>query len=639
MTVTDRPSPPSTFPADRYQRLAPLGRDGTGGVVAAWDVALARPVALKTLPPAPDTAGPGAMAAVPPPPHPAFVAVHEVWSAPRDRQLVMERVFGLSLARALQDGPLPHPAACAWIGQLAQALGAAHAAGQAHGHLRLSQLMLTPPQPTPVQDEDHCARLLRQTPPGELSHWRLRVLGLGLPRPAPAGLADMQDPATRDAQALVPLLRQCLLPPSRATVPPATPVPPDWPAALRQLLDPRWPGLRPLQPADLGPLAERLRQLAHTPDASTVAAAPPGLPGPAPVWAGACAPPPRPGRMSPRWPWAVAVALLSTLVAGATALWMQSRPRSDAGRDATLRLPVNWLPPAPELQLILRQVDLWLAARDDHTAPLRALSTLQPLTQAPAPPHAGLAAARSLAHALQHAQNPGQPAAREQARYWAALALALDGRLARAHLAQAHALWLQQDADGARAACLRARQLDPHDPLALALHADLLAAALEPAPPAAPPQPVDPLDQTQEVLAQALQRLPPTALWHSAHGTVLGLQGRWGLAAQAQQQALDRVDTSAGRTAVARPQARLAGALAHLPGQATASRTALAAAMGQASDDPEVQYQAAVVAALLGEPALVRRRLQRALAGGYPLTLAQREPALRRWMPQPAGTP
>ena len=143
----------------RYAILAPLGRGGMGIVYLARELGppetkAARPlVALKILPPRKASAEPRTRTrflremdlgrAVPA--HPNIARQLEAGTANGVNYIAMEFVPGETLkAMVAGAGPLPVPEAARLFVQLADGLGAAHAAGLVHRDLKPSNVMVTP---------------------------------------------------------------------------------------------------------------------------------------------------------------------------------------------------------------------------------------------------------------------------------------------------------------------------------------------------------------------------------------------------------------------------------------------------------------------------------------------------------------
>ena len=154
--LTLRP-PASTFPRTfgRYTLLAQLGRGSVGVVYDALDRELGRRVALKVLRPGFDT-DPAAVerfrsearhcALVR---HPSIVVVHEAGLAEGQHYYTMERVEGHTLASLVRGdrapglpAPPPLPALLRGLADVADALGALHAATAVHRDVKPSNLMV-----------------------------------------------------------------------------------------------------------------------------------------------------------------------------------------------------------------------------------------------------------------------------------------------------------------------------------------------------------------------------------------------------------------------------------------------------------------------------------------------------------------
>jgi hypothetical protein len=133
-----------------FEILAPLGAGGMGEVYRARDTRLDRTVAIKLLPSEVVNA-PGrgverfrqearAIARIT---HPNICTLHDVGEDGSAIFLVMEYVEGATLARRLEDGPLPLPLALRIGVQIADALDHAHRHGVVHRDLKPGNVMLT----------------------------------------------------------------------------------------------------------------------------------------------------------------------------------------------------------------------------------------------------------------------------------------------------------------------------------------------------------------------------------------------------------------------------------------------------------------------------------------------------------------
>ncbi|MFI5548386.1 protein kinase [Streptomyces sp. NPDC051815] len=135
---------------NRYALEELLGRGGFGEVWRAEDGRVGRRVAVKIgYPQTPEEsrrfereAGlAGSLA------HPNVATVHDFGRIERDGRdavfLVMELLRGRSLAQVLADGVPPLADALEWAGRIADALGAAHAAGIVHRDVKPANVMIT----------------------------------------------------------------------------------------------------------------------------------------------------------------------------------------------------------------------------------------------------------------------------------------------------------------------------------------------------------------------------------------------------------------------------------------------------------------------------------------------------------------
>ncbi len=143
---TDGTSEPTRRPGQpgHYEFRARLGEGGFGEVYEAWDTRLQRSVAIKTIrhggSAGTDLVREARLAASLR--HPAFVNVHAVEDDAAGQFIIMELVHGHTLKHILQDGTVPLSTALDYVGQVAEAMRAAHASGLVHGDIKPSNLMV-----------------------------------------------------------------------------------------------------------------------------------------------------------------------------------------------------------------------------------------------------------------------------------------------------------------------------------------------------------------------------------------------------------------------------------------------------------------------------------------------------------------
>jgi tetratricopeptide (TPR) repeat protein len=133
-----------------YEVVALLGAGGMGEVYRARDTRLGRDVALKVLPEAFASDRERVtrfqreaqlLAALN---HPHIASIYSFETVDSVRVIVMELVPGETIRELLHKAPLPLPRALAFAGEVAEALGAAHAKGILHRDLKPSNVKVTP---------------------------------------------------------------------------------------------------------------------------------------------------------------------------------------------------------------------------------------------------------------------------------------------------------------------------------------------------------------------------------------------------------------------------------------------------------------------------------------------------------------
>jgi eukaryotic-like serine/threonine-protein kinase len=134
----------------RYQILDTIGVGANSRVVRAFDPMIGRAVAIKLFPAALATGEARARflkeaRVVGQISHPSIVALHDMGidESSSTPYLVMEYVEGQPLERMLDKGSIPFPRACAWIGDVASALGLAHRRGIIHGDVKPANILVS----------------------------------------------------------------------------------------------------------------------------------------------------------------------------------------------------------------------------------------------------------------------------------------------------------------------------------------------------------------------------------------------------------------------------------------------------------------------------------------------------------------
>jgi eukaryotic-like serine/threonine-protein kinase len=134
----------------RYEILEVIGVGANSRVARAHDPMIGRLVAIKLLSPEfaegearqrflQEARVVGQLS------HPAIITLHDmgIEESSSTAYLVMEFLKGQALDRILEKGSLPMSKACAWVAEVATALGAAHRKGVIHGDIKPANILIT----------------------------------------------------------------------------------------------------------------------------------------------------------------------------------------------------------------------------------------------------------------------------------------------------------------------------------------------------------------------------------------------------------------------------------------------------------------------------------------------------------------
>lgn len=134
----------------RYEILEIIGTGATGRVARAHDPMIGRLVAIKLF--SKELAKGEARQrflqearVVGQLSHPSIMTLHDMGidEPTQTPYLVMEYLEGQPLDRILEKGSLPFPKACAWVAEIACALGVAHRKGVIHGDVKPANVLIT----------------------------------------------------------------------------------------------------------------------------------------------------------------------------------------------------------------------------------------------------------------------------------------------------------------------------------------------------------------------------------------------------------------------------------------------------------------------------------------------------------------
>jgi serine/threonine-protein kinase len=145
-TVSDATADTCPATIGPYEVRGLLGSGGMGDVFLAFDPRLQRQVAIKRI----RTGKPITENA--PLNHPAIVQVYDILDEPSGQAIVMEYAEGDTLARVLDEGPLPAATTVGVVRQVAEGLAAAHAVGLVHRDLKTQNVLVTPSGQAKVLD-------------------------------------------------------------------------------------------------------------------------------------------------------------------------------------------------------------------------------------------------------------------------------------------------------------------------------------------------------------------------------------------------------------------------------------------------------------------------------------------------------
>ena len=133
----------------RYQIIDTIGSGANSKVVRAHDPMIGRIVAIKLFSPAlaqgegrnkflQEARVVGQLS------HPCIVTLHDLGidEASKTPYLVMEFMEGQPIDKLLGKGNIPYPKACAWVGEMASALAAAHKKGVIHGDVKPANVLI-----------------------------------------------------------------------------------------------------------------------------------------------------------------------------------------------------------------------------------------------------------------------------------------------------------------------------------------------------------------------------------------------------------------------------------------------------------------------------------------------------------------